>query len=74
MIVVESRSGGELKGGSRELGNFDSRARMTGIISSRMPLMTTTTCVMLSLLIDHTVHGHIQNTFQGMLVCTVAQN
>ena len=36
-------------GGSRELGHFDSRARTTGITSSVTPLMTTTTCVMLSL-------------------------
>ena len=49
MIVAESRSGGGLKGGSRELGHFDSHARTTGITSSATPLMTTTTCVMLSL-------------------------
>jgi hypothetical protein len=35
--------------GSRELGHFDSRARTTCITSSVTPLMTTTTCVMLSL-------------------------
>ena len=49
MIVVESRSRGGLKGGSRELGHFDSCARTTGITSSVTPLMTTTTFVMLSL-------------------------
>jgi len=38
-----------LKGVSRELGHFDSRARTTGITSSVMLLMTTTTCGMLSL-------------------------
>ena len=49
MIVVESRSGGGLKGGLKELGHFDSHACMTGITSSDMQLMTKTTSVMLSL-------------------------
>jgi hypothetical protein len=43
------RSGGGLKGGLRELGHFDSRACTTGITSTVTPLMTTTTCIMLSL-------------------------
>jgi hypothetical protein len=49
MIVVESRSRGGLKGGSRDFGHFDSSAHTTGITSSDTPLMITTTCIMLSL-------------------------